>query len=128
MFIFAEKSTIMDINKKKVLLIRQDALLSENRGLTDFHVRQDVLDRIKSLNIGYVAILFDKEESKVKMKAVEYLVFAYCKVGVSTHNREETFVEEIMQYLQHNMRKRESFLSIGQDIEGVDNISLKDFL
>ena len=118
----------MDINKKKVLLIRQNALLSENRGLTDFHIRQDVLDRIKSSNIGYVAILFDKDESKVKMKAIEYFVFAYCKVGVSVHIRQDTIVDETTHFLQHNFRKRENFLSIGIEVEGIDQLSLEAFL
>lgn len=128
MFIFAINFNSMDINRKKVLLISQDSLLSDDQGVTDFHVRQAVLDRIVKLKFSSVAIIFRDTENHAKVKTVEYFVFAYCKVAVSTHVRGDGLLEEIMGTLPHGMRKPEVFVSVGEKIDGVDFLRLEDFL
>lgn len=118
----------MDINRKKVLFIASGCILSEEGGFTDFHIRKDVLDRIQDLNISHVAIIFPNSEHHVKVKTLEFFVFAYCKVAVSTHTISDTLMDEVTEMLQHNMRNRDLMLSVGIEIDNIDNISLEDFL
>ena len=119
----------MDITKKKVLLIPLEPIDTGN-GLTDIHIRREVLDRIHQLNICRVAITYGDYDSGyfVKIKAIEFFVFAYCKIAVSTYHRTEDMTDEILGTLPHNMRKRECLLSIGEKVKGMDYLTMEDFL
>lgn len=120
----------MDLNRKKVLLIPLDNALTAGGGLTDFHVRRAVLDRIRQLNISHVVIIVGESDDKdfnSKVKAIQFFVFAYCKIAVGTNKRSNGLIGEVMEHLPHSMRKKECFVSVGEKITGVDYISLEDF-
>ena len=116
----------MELTRKKVLLIDLSSLLSEDNGLTDFHIRQDILDRIATLNIQYVIIITG--EKSVKTKAIEFFIFSYCKVAVRVLTEEESSFEALSPVMPHNMRKRDVFLSVGRKMDNIDNITIEDFI
>lgn len=121
----------MNIDRKKVLLIPLEGVLTEGGGVTEILLRRELLDRIRRMNISHVAIITGESDDKdyqVKVKTVEYFVFVYCKTAVSTHQVGERLFDEIAGRLPHNQRKKEVFLSVGCRIDGVDGLSLEDFL
>ena len=121
----------MDLNRKKVLIIPFEKVLTESSGVTDFHVRREVLEKIRHMNISRVAIVSGESDDNdyfAQVKAVEYFVFVYCKTAVSTHKDSDGVVDEVMGMLPHNLRKKETFLSVGRKLEGIDSLSLEDFL
>ena len=121
----------MDITRKKVLFISLDNVLADDKGITDFHVRRDILDRIRSLNISRVVIIYPHSEDKdffAKVKAIEFFVFAYCKTAVSTICQKEDMVEDITDTLSSGLKKKELFVSIGCEVDGIDHIKMEDFL
>lgn len=121
----------MDLNRKKVLFIPIEGVLVESGNVMDLNFRRDVLEKIRHLNISRVAIMVDDSEEKdyfTKIKTVEYFVFVYCKTAVSIHKNNEGVVGEVMGMLPHNIRKKETFLSVGCKLDGIDSLSLEDFL
>lgn len=115
----------MDINRKKVLIITEYNVVADGDQV-DFHFRKDVLDRICSLNISHVAVVLKEDEPLVRAKTIEFYIFAYCKTAVSTHKAD--VIDEVMRMLPHNQRKRELFVSIGEEYPGIDKLSMEDFL
>ena len=137
----------MDLKKKKVLFIDlDDTLIKTSSGetfaqdITDFRVRKDVLDKIRELNICRVAIVTNQggipdfvseEDFRAKLKAIEFFVFAYCKIAVSSHfcasvddndprRKPNTgMLEEVWQSIPSSLRKRDLMLMVG-DASGGD--------
>ena len=131
----------MDINKKKVLLIDLDGTLIKPvegkifpKDITDFRIRKDVADRIRSLkNVVRVAIVsnqggipeyVDEADFIAKIKTIEFFLFAYCKVAVSSHyctDKDDShrrkpdigMLEEVTETLPHNLRDKSKMLMIG---------------
>ena len=121
----------MDLNRKKVLFIPLEDTLTEGGDVTEFRVRREVLDRIRKTNISRVAIIYDEQQDEdfnTKVKSVVFFVFAYCKVAVTSHRRTESVVEDVMNILPHNLRRKDVLLSVGEKIEGMDYIDLKTFI
>ena len=121
----------MDITKKKVLLIPMDYVLTDGGGLTDFHVRREILDRIRSLNVTRVVIIYSNSEDKdffAKVKAIEFFVFAYCKTAVSVALKGADMLDNIMSSLSYRLRSKEFCVCIGDKVDGVDDITMEDFL
>ena len=121
----------MDLNRKKVLFIPLDGVLVENGNVMDLNFRRDVLEKIRHMNISRIAIMVEESEDKdyfTKIKTVEYFVFVYCKTAVSIHKDNEGVVGEVMGMLPHNIRKKETFLSVGCKLDGIDSLSLEDFV
>ena len=121
----------MDLNRKKVLFIPLEGTLTEGGGVTEFRVRREVLDRIRKTNISRVAIIYDEQKDSdfnTKVKSVEFFVFAYCKVAVTSHRRCDDIVDVVMNILPHNLRRKDVLLSVGEKIEGMDYMDLKTFV
>ena len=121
----------MDLNRKKVLFIPLEDTLTEGGDVTEFRVRRDVLDKIRKTNILRIAIVYDEQDDEdfnTKVKSVEFFVFAYCKVAVTSHKRTECFVDDVMNILPHNLRRKEVILSVGEKFEGIDYMDLNTFV
>lgn len=121
----------MDLNRKKVLFIPLEGVLTDGGGLTEFSIRRGLLDRIRQMNVSRVALIVgdsDDADYKVKVKAVEFFVFLYCRTAVSSHHRGNGLVDEVIGDLPHNSRKREHFLSIGERIDKMDYMDLEEFV
>lgn len=131
----------MDIKKKKVLFVDLDGtLITTSSGntfaqdVTDFRVRKDVLDRIRELNVSRVAIVtnqggipqhISEDDFIAKLKTIEYFVFTYCKIAVSSHycsslDNEDPrrkpntgMMEEVMDTLPRSLCNKEQMLMIG---------------
>lgn len=161
----------MDITKKKILFIDLDDTLIKTasgetfaQDITDFRVRKEVLDRIKSLNFSRVAIITNQggipkyvtlEDFIAKLKTIEFFVFSYCKIAVSSHfcdsmddndprRKPNTgMLEDVMHTLPNGLRKKEIMLMVGDasgngawsdnDIKtaenfGIDYMDVNDFI
>ena len=131
----------MDLKKKKILFIDlDDTLIKTSSGetfaqdITDFRLRKDVLDKIKASNFMRVAIITNQggipkfvteEDFIAKMKTIEFFVFSYCKVAVSSHfcasmDKEDPrrkpntgMLEEVVSTLPNGLRKKEVMLMVG---------------
>ncbi len=139
----------MDINKKKVLFIDLDDTLIKTvsgdtfpRDVTDFQIRKEVVDKIRSLkdlqrvvivsNQGGIPEYQTEEDFKAKMKAVEFFVFVYCNVAVSSYYCADTdksnprrkpntgMFEEALLTMLPSLRKKELMLMVG-DASGKPN-------
>ena len=120
----------MDLGKKRILLIPLDGGLTDGGGPMEFRVSEGVLDRICTMNVSRVVIIISETEQmeyQAKVKAVEFMVFAYCKVAVCSRERGNGLIDEVMADLPQRLRKRELFLSVGEHIEGIDYIGIDDF-
>ena len=131
----------MDLKKKKILFIDlDDTLIRTSSGetfaqdVTDFRLRKDVLDKIKSEAFMRVAIItnqggipqyISEEDFVAKIKTIEFFVFSYCKVAVSCHfcasmDKEDPrrkpntgMLQEVMSTLPNGLRKKEVMLMVG---------------
>lgn len=132
----------MDINKKKILFIDLDGTLIRTASgktfaedVTDFRIRKDVLDKIRSMknllrveivtNQGGIPQYLSEEDFMAKLKAVEFFIFCYCKVAVGTHycislddkdpNRKPNtgMLDDTMETLPPNIRKKDLMLMVG---------------
>lgn len=90
----------MDLSKKKILFIDLDDTLIETvsgdvfpRDITDFKFKLEVLDKIRTMNLSRVCIVTNQggipeyvaeEDFKAKLKAIEFFMFLYCGVPVSS--------------------------------------------
>ena len=119
----------MDNNRKKVLLIPFDGILTKEH---TFDINKGICDKIRRMpNVQRVAIIADKSDDafyNARKKSVEFFVFMYCNTAVSTHERGDGMVESIMDMLPHNIRKKDYMLSVGEKIEGIDYVEPNDFV
>jgi DNA 3'-phosphatase len=138
----------MDVNKKKVLFIDLDDTLIKTvsgetfpKDVTDFQIRKEVVDRIRSMqglqrvaivsNQGGIPEFVTEEDFKAKLKAIEFFIFVYCGVAVSSHyciGMDKTnprrkpnigMFEEVMEALPFTLKKKECMLMVG-DASGKD--------
>jgi hypothetical protein len=120
----------MDIGRKKVLIVHLDDVLTVRGDIAQICVKRNLLDRIRTTNISRVAIVYDDDSDKdfhVKVKTIEFFMFAYCRIAVSTHRNGEAMMDEILESLPHNMRRKDVLLSIGER-KGIDCINIDDFI
>lgn len=139
----------MDINKKKVLFIDLDDTLTHTcsgdtfpNDITDYRLDLDVINRIRSMrslqriaivsNQGGIPDIVKEEDFKAKIKGVEFFLFVYCGVAVSSHYCADTdkknprrkpntgMLEEVMSTLPYALRKKEVMLMVG-DASGKPN-------
>lgn len=111
---------------------------SEPEDLTDFRVRKDIVDRIKHSRLTRVVIIgrdsygLNKDEMNTVLKTVEFFVFAYNTIAVSSHHNKNVF-EEVEGTLPGNLKRRENMLMVDNDPTlaeelDIDYINLNDFL
>ena len=120
----------MNLERKRVLIIPLNEL-TKGDGLTDFSVDRSVIDKIRKMNISRVAIVYkdnSNEDFYAKVKTVEFFVFAYCKISVSTHKDDSGLMPDLMGTLPHNLRNADVMLTLGMTVDGIDNIEKEDFL
>ena len=130
----------MDINRKKVLFLPLDVLTQSEspKDITEFRVRTDIVDRIKSSRIARVAIVsrldypFSKSDMKTLLKTMEFFVFSYCQVAVSSHYV-GNFFKEVLESLPNNLKHTEHMLVVDRDSMladelDIDYMNLNDFL
>ena len=145
----------MDVNKKKVLFIDLDDTLIKTvsgetfpKDVTDFQIRKEVVDKIRSMqglqrvaivsNQGGIPEFGTEEDFKAKMKAIEFFVFVYCGVAVSSHyciGMDKTnprrkpntgMLEEVVETLPRALRKKECMLMVGDATDKEKNFSDSD--
>lgn len=117
----------MDLNKKKVLFIPFEELTQKDVS----KVSKGILDKVNALNIQRVAIIIDDTADKflaAYYKSTEFFVFAYCKTAVSLHKRCDDIIGEVTALMPHNLKKKDLMVSVGEKIEGIDYISVEDFV
>ena len=132
MFIFAH----MDLPRKKIIIIPISDLTATVSGkdvaedVTDYRIRKEMLDRLCSMgNISRVVVTHDYDEKRFlpMLKAVEILVFVYCKTACSCM----ASCDELMESLPHSLRRKEVIFSLDQqvaDMLKVDYLDVEDFL
>jgi len=145
----------MDLNKKKVLFIDLDDTLIKTvsgdtfpRDVTDFQIRKEVVDKIRSMqglqrvaivsNQGGIPEFITEEDFKAKLKAIEFFIFVYCNVAVSSHycaDKDKTnprrkpntgMFDEVVETLPRALRKKECMLMVGDATDKEKNFSDSD--
>ena len=121
----------MDLSNKKIAVFRLVDIAGSGSGVTDFHIREDLLRRIcENRSITRIIIIHDNDEREylAQTKAVEMFVFIYCKTAVFCKPRKEDF----MNLLPQGIRRKENIVCIGDrqaaEETGADYITLEDFL
>ena len=119
------------MNKKKVLFIDLDVITETVSGdvfprdITDFHIRKDVLDKISSVRgLQRIVIVSNEEigkELNAIMKSVEFFLFVYLGLAVSTYSH---ISEDIIRALPHSLRKREQMVYVGSEKAIADEFDL----
>ena len=146
---------MMDLNKKKVLFIDLDDTLIKTvsgesfpRDVTDFQIKKDVVDKIRSMKgLQYVAIVSNQggipeyvteADFKAKLKAVEFFLFVYCNVAILSYYCADTdksnprrkpnvgMLEDVVSVLPHNLRRKDMMLMVGDASGKADDWSSSD--
>lgn len=117
----------MEISKKKIIVLDL-SVIDKTAGATEgeARLRQDILDKIKECkNFSRVVIVGDRE---LHIRWVVYYVFMYCQVAVSASN-DDDLLDNIFRSLPSKLHNKDFILKVGgKALEGVDNISVEDFL
>ena len=145
----------MDLNKKKVLFIDLDDTLIKTvsgetfpKDVTDFQIKKEVVDKIRSMqglqrvaivsNQGGIPEFVTEEDFKAKLKAIEFFIFVYCNVAVSSHycaDKDKTnprrkpntgMFDEVMESLPRSLTKKENMLMVGDASGNVGDYSDSD--
>lgn len=147
----------MDYNKKKITFISSESIIRTVSGEarptypTDFTIRQDVVDKLRSMPLlGRVSILANKPtlgfaDFTPMGKAVEFFVFLYCNVAADMHvcydegNRmmpDAGMIDEVLDVLPKGLKSIGGILFVGcSDIDKetasrycIDYIDVEDFV
>ena len=115
--------------KKKVIITDLDTLIGKKEDITEFSFDREVLDRIaRQKGLMRLAVINDRKDNFPQVKAVEFFIFTYCQIAVSTHTSKDV-VDEVFSSVPHSMRKTDTMIKVGgEKIEGMDYITREDFI